>query len=78
MLGSGAEVLMRFRAVDSIKTDFVLGTVLENGDGVAVCDGDDFAGDNGIGVGKCGGEKDCDSRGEENGVYYGDEEAFEH
>ncbi len=32
-----------FRAVNPIKTTFVLRTVLQNGYGVAVCDADDFA-----------------------------------
>jgi len=62
MLGSGAEVLMGFRAIDSVKADFVLGVVVlsEHCDGVAVCDSCDFAGD-WLGVGVCGWDcqEDC-------------------
>ena len=67
MLGSGAEVLMEFRAIDSVKADFVLGVVVlsEHCDGVAVCDSCDFAGD-WLGVGVCG--WDCE---EEDRPYFG-------
>ena len=71
LLGSGAEVLMRFQAVDSVKADLVLGFVAlsEHCYCVAVCDAYYFAGD-GLGVGGCG----C----EEDGDYYEYEGSFEH
>ena len=49
LFGPVAEILASLRGVDAIQPDFVLGAVLENGDGVTVCNSDNFSGD-GLGV----------------------------